>query len=937
MDRRDDLQIARDVLFSTVVWCLCVFAAVNGAAADKSSAPPAVALPSGLGDAQTEQGFRIELVAGENLVTAPAAMAFDEDGRLFVVETRRSANRLSGRIRLLQDTNYDGVFDTSTVYADKLPWPSAISPYGGGVFVGATPSIFFLKDSKARGVADVRKLSFGIAATNSMKPAAQANSFNWALDNRMHGVTGFLDSEVPAAVAANVVGSDFSIDPRALKIFTANDAARSGLSFDNRGRAYVCDQAHPLLLEMYERRYTDRNPFFEIPDRAVSIINGPTVGPNPGDLTPPWLDRGNPFVVYRGGVFPTNCIGNIFIADASGQAIHRLICRPNGLEMSCTPNLTAADFAGSHDAAFRPVQIIAGPDGLLYVASRQMGDDSGRIYRIVPENYRSPGKPLLGKLKAPALVALLEQSDGWRRDTAARLLYERLDAAAPPLLAAMASNSKFPQARIQALCALDGFDRLNQEAVLRALRDPDENVRARGVLLCESIANNGGVSDIIWTQLRKMAADPSLRVRYQLAFTLGNIGGPGRVALLAAILRQNPDNVWIQTAVVSSLADGAGELFVLLANDAKYSATPIGQDFLRRLLIMIGTKGRVASLNRVLDYVDAMSADSLRAYSILRDVGEGLRRQNSSLALADPQGRMQRFYGEAFKIAASARAADEPRIAALKLLGVSPVTYGQTADLLLLLLGTGQSDAAQAAVVGTLGRFSDPRLARAVIQRWSALPQSVRQPAVAALLSRSERVPDVVAAIEQGIIAPGDLTQLQINYLRNYRDPAISARAVQLFGPLTWKRADAVKRFTPALKTTGSVEGGREVFKARCAVCHDKSGAGTGLGPDLRSVRHWGKQQILEAILQPGEEIQPEYATVEVETALGDTFIGVVAGGNDTTLTLRLVNGEIVILPRTNVKFVRPQPWSLMPDGLESGLTVQNMADLLEYVAQISR
>src|SRR5262245_33593042 len=68
---------------------------------------------------QIERGFRIELVAAENLVEAPVAMAFDENGRLFVAEMREDLHlngevRHRGHIRLLEDKDGDGVFDTST-------------------------------------------------------------------------------------------------------------------------------------------------------------------------------------------------------------------------------------------------------------------------------------------------------------------------------------------------------------------------------------------------------------------------------------------------------------------------------------------------------------------------------------------------------------------------------------------------------------------------------------------------------------------------------------------------------------------------------------------------------------------------------------------------------------------------------------------------------
>src|SRR4051812_24792544 len=72
---------------------------------------------------QVKEGFKIELAAAEPLVVDPVAMAFDEDGRLFVVEMRDYSERRDeklGRIRMLVDIDGDGKFDKSTIYADNL-------------------------------------------------------------------------------------------------------------------------------------------------------------------------------------------------------------------------------------------------------------------------------------------------------------------------------------------------------------------------------------------------------------------------------------------------------------------------------------------------------------------------------------------------------------------------------------------------------------------------------------------------------------------------------------------------------------------------------------------------------------------------------------------------------------------------------------------------
>src|SRR5262249_23670272 len=112
---------------------------------------------------EIKKGFRIELVTPGTMISSPVAMAFDERGRLFVVEMRDYPNARAsiphlGRVRLLEDSDGDGVFDSTTVYADNLPWPSAIACYDGGIFVAATPEILYFKDLKGNGVADQRKV-----------------------------------------------------------------------------------------------------------------------------------------------------------------------------------------------------------------------------------------------------------------------------------------------------------------------------------------------------------------------------------------------------------------------------------------------------------------------------------------------------------------------------------------------------------------------------------------------------------------------------------------------------------------------------------------------------------------------------------------------------------------------------------------------------------
>jgi putative membrane-bound dehydrogenase-like protein len=903
------------------------------------------------------QGFRLELVAAEPVVTAPVAMAFDEKGRLFVVERGGDADRSGGnpprgRIRLLEDTEGEGEFHTSTVYADNLPLPSAVACYSGGVFVAAGPEIIYLKDSKTNGIADVTNTVFrGFSGTNTVNAIALPNNFNWGLDNRIHsasaGGVGLVPvSSAPDSRLVSLSGADFCFDPRTLTIAAEAGPGQSGLTFDDRGRKFVCGYAHPLRSPTYEPRYLARNPFFPAPplmhdaaSPATPIFRLLSVGVQAAPqvtnlLVATWLTNAQGCVVYRGNAFPSNYLGSVFIADPSAHIIHRAVLREAGLDVTAVrpTDGTTTEFVASPEAGFRPVQMINGPDGALYIADRQDADDRGRIYRVVPADFKRPQPPRLGQAKTPDLVATLSHPNGWQRDTAARLLYERRDPKAAPLLTSLLANSRVPLARLHALHALDGVGALNQAHVLRGLRDADERVREHAVLLSEKLVQGGAFPDALWNQLRLMATDPSLRVRYQLAFTIGETRRRDNAQVLAAVLLRSPTNLWMQAAVFSSLAEGAGDLFVALAGDTRIRRDPLGQEWLHRLAAMIGVKGLAEEVAQILGFMNQLGSEPQQAFALLYALGDGLHRTRSSLALVDAEARLQTFYAQAMNALLNPYVAEPLRVGGMQLLGVGPYTFADAGDLLLLELGSGRSEAIQSTALATLGRFDDPRIAPALIQRWRVLTPRLRSDAFTALLARTDRVTAVLAALENRTVSSADLSSAQVNFLRTHRDPAVSERALRLFGPVTGKRLEAVQRFRPALGLKGAAARGRDIFLARCAVCHQRGGATPAMGPDLADVRIYPRDRVLTAILEPNAEVRPDYLTYVVETAAGEPLVGLLRDEYPATITLQRTKGGPVVLPRHNVPYLQAQPWSLMPERLEEGLTAQTMADLLEYV-----
>jgi putative membrane-bound dehydrogenase-like protein len=920
---------------------------------------------------QVETGFRVELVASEPSVVAPVAMAFDENGRLFVAEMRDYPDKRNqvphlGRIRVLEEMDEEGVFRQSTIYAENLAWPSALACYDGGVFVAATPEIIYLKDSRGNGNADIRKVVFtGFGDTNRLDARYLLSGFSWGLDNRIHGVTAGIGGLVrspgsPEAEPVDLFGSDFSFDPRTLSIAPETGGGQSGLTFDARGRKLVCGLEYPLRQPMFELRYFYRNPFAvkppgvtEVAPPAMEVFSHPRSeegaerGPraagsgeagrrriDTNSTVAVWFTNAHGCVSYRGGLFATNYFQNVFIPDAEAGIVHRAIIRENGLQMwtERPPEGRGREFLMSTDPTFRPVQVVIGPEGALYIADLNSGGDRGRIYRVVPENFKQSGTQKPGAASTTELVNLLAAPNGWQRDTAARLLYQRQDTNAVQPLANMANNSRFWTARMQALHMLEGLGALREGHVLKGLGDSDERVREHALSLLASPNAGIPLTFAISNRLYSLAADPSLRVRYQLAFTVGGLRGPAKVPILGAVLGRDLDNPWLRAAVMSSLNDGGGEMLFQAAGDPRFVNGVAGPVFLRQLADMVGVQGRLDEVTRALSFFEAVSRETPVGFGLLADLGEGLQRTRSSLELADRQGRLQGAFARALTVSTDGTIPVPARVQAIRLLGVSTYTYTQIGEWLMLLLDPSEAPAVRAAAVGAVRRYSDPMILADLVTRWRSFPPVVRNEAVAMMVSRADRAAALLAAIGDGRVAVADLSQAQVNFLRTHPNTIVGRRATELFGPPPRRRPGALDALQPALKLTGAPARGREIFQARCAACHRLGGLGQKVGPDLAGAKVWGRERLLAQIVEPNARITPGFETTVGETGTGEDFFGIRTDQSAFAITLRQLDGSDLVLPAANVQFVEAQAWSLMPEGVETGLTPQAMADLLAFI-----
>ncbi|MBI3192258.1 MAG: HEAT repeat domain-containing protein, partial [Pedosphaera parvula] len=166
----------------------------------------------------------------------------------------------------------------------------------------------------------------------------------------------------------------------------------------------------------------------------------------------------------------------------------------------------------------------------------------------------------------------------WHREAAQRLLYERQDKSAVPLLGKLLRDAPSALGRMHALCTLDGLSALTQSDLLAALNDQAGNVREQGVRLTEKfVKDKSAAGNPVFKKLLALTSDPDPLVRYQLAFTLGEFQGPDRIKALAEIALRDGESRWVQAAILSSLAEGAGDLFAALSGDPLIRDAKAGQ------------------------------------------------------------------------------------------------------------------------------------------------------------------------------------------------------------------------------------------------------------------------------------------------------------------------------------------------------------------------
>ncbi len=937
-----------------------------------------------------QPGFTLDLVAAEPLVNDPVAVDFDADGRMFVAEMRgysEQAQERISRIRLLTDTDGDGRYDRASVFADGLAWPTALICWQEGLFVADAPDILYLADRDGDGRAEQRRVVLTGLGTSNVQ--GLVNSFRWGLDNRIHAAGssngGALRApDAPDDQAVVFRGRDFAFDPRTLAIEATSGGAQHGMCFDDANRKYVCSNSDHVQQVMYEDRYVARNPYLAPPSSRLSIAaDGPQAEVYRASPVEPWrivrtrlrvagqvpgpvegggraagyFTSATGVTILRGSAWPEVLRGLVVVGDVGSNIVHRKRLEPQGLEFTAQRIDRESEWVASRDIWFRPAQFANAPDGSLYILDvyREViehpdslpliikrhldltsGRDRGRIYRLAPEGFRHQPPPRLSRAATRELVKMLAHPNAWHRETAQRLIFERQDASVIPQLVQMVRGCEQRLGRLHALYALDGLCGLDAETLLAALGDTDPQVRRHAVRLSETRA---AAEPTLAARLFAMTEDPDIEVRYQLAFSLGYLVGPGRDAALARLARQHADNRWMRLAIQSSLGTSAAGLVVELLQDAEFRAAGRGSELLVALARQVGLQQREAEVVQLLQALEHLpDTEAALAQAVLGSLAEGLAARQSPLTALLAGGRsgqmLDRLLHDARRLALQDDA--EPAIRATAIANLALGTFGELGELFASLLASQQPQEVQLAALAVLARFPDPAVADTILEAWPGLTPRVRAAAAEALLARADRALHVLGAIEAGAFPASELDPARLRLLAENNDERVRAKATLLLERLAvGRRQEVVAAYRPALTLPADPARGREVFKQRCAACHRVQGVGYEIGPNLATLKNRGPETILVNVLDPSREVNPQYVNYVLVTTDGRVITGLLADETATSVTLKRAENASDTILRVDIEELRSSGLSLMPDGMEKDIDQQAMADLIAYLLSL--
>jgi mono/diheme cytochrome c family protein len=545
--------------------------------------PDPMSAVASLDNMRVEEGFEVKLVAAEPLISAPVAMTFDNRSRIWALEMNgympdtlgTGEDTPSGKVVILEDEDEDGEFDTRKVFLDSLHLPRALCLIENGILVAEPPYLYYydIKDDKPG-----KKVLVDSLYADEGNVEHQPNGLLRAMDNWIYNAK--------SAKRYRKDGDRWIIEKTHFR-------GQWGISQDNDGRLYYNHNSANLIGDFFSPGLgaTNKNQrevagyvMTIVPDNRVYPAHA-TPGVNRGYL-PGVLDDSLKLVnftaacgplIYRGNLFGSSYDQNAFVAEPSANLIKRDILNlRDGYEAKGVQAYEKKEFISSVDERFRPVNLLDGPDGAMYIVDMYRGIIQhktyltpylkkeikkrnltqplvcGRIYKVIPKGKKPDFRAM--PEDPQQLVSLLSDRNGWIRDRAQQILVDRKNKdVVPALQKALKSNNVF--ARIHAFWTLEGLHELTSAEVLSALRMNSWPVRMQALSVIPSVIDKGNAQAYITALNLSALINDKQSAPYLalLANVIRRYDAAAADALLSKVIRAYSNDKYVADAVITNL------------------------------------------------------------------------------------------------------------------------------------------------------------------------------------------------------------------------------------------------------------------------------------------------------------------------------------------------------------------------------------------------
>ncbi|EDM26597.1 hypothetical protein LNTAR_02277 [Lentisphaera araneosa HTCC2155] len=529
--------------------------------ADQIPAAPVLEVSEAMKSFKVQDGFALDLVAGDQHVINPVTMVFDGDGRMWVCEMNTYMPNIDGKdeevkgskIVILEDSNGDGQVDKRTVFLDEIILPRAITFVPGGILYGDNNQLYFAEvlPGLKLGIHEVVDKDYAKGGSVEHKP----NTMLYALDNWYYNAkssTSYralpLDRELPVNSTEIYKNKYFKLIKR-----KTENRGQWGLTMDDYGRLYHNGNSSPITGEYLRPGSLLKNSLYSTKMGSARIgANGvyssrinPGVnraymkGTLNGEGKLKNFTAASGSLVYRGDQFPEKYYGMALTPEPAGNLISaRFISEKEG-SLYGKEVFPKSEILTSTDERFRPVNLYTAPDGSIYIIDIYHGilqhrvfvtsylrrqilsrsldkgnNDRGRIYRLKSTENNLSTVPKLNNLSSKDLVKYLAHTNGIIRDKARQLIIFKQDASVVSLIEKVITSDKNHLAVINALWTLEGLSAVRLGLIKSALQNSHVKVRVSAIAVAESM--NKSDRDL----LAKALIEHGQKVQYEEALQL---------------------------------------------------------------------------------------------------------------------------------------------------------------------------------------------------------------------------------------------------------------------------------------------------------------------------------------------------------------------------------------------------------------------------------